>query len=224
MGQHEEQKELFSYGVDLDRRVRAEHPLRRVQAMIDFTFARAAVAHTCGENGNVSVDPVVLLKLIFCSSMRTSAANASWCDACRSGSIGCGFSATASPMNHLITACSRKHGPAGAVSCSKNCSRAPCGSVPRPGWRSCEGAPRRQPDRRRRLARQRGQSGCRDHRAHPRRVWRARAQARRNETAVRALRNEFEVGEQDRPGCAVRVQGSAKRHGPAALQAPPHGG
>jgi transposase len=65
MGQHEEQKELFSYGVDLDRRVRAEHPLRRVQAMIDFTFARAAVPHTCGENGNVSVDPVVLLKLIF---------------------------------------------------------------------------------------------------------------------------------------------------------------
>jgi transposase len=65
MGQHEGQKELFSYGVDLDRRVRAEHPLRRVQAMIDFTFARAAVAHTYGENGNVSVDPVVLLKLMF---------------------------------------------------------------------------------------------------------------------------------------------------------------
>lgn len=56
---------MFSYGVDLDRRVRAEHPLRRVQAMIDFTFARAAVAHTYGENGNVSVDPVVLLKLMF---------------------------------------------------------------------------------------------------------------------------------------------------------------
>ena len=65
MGQHEGQKELFSYGVDLDRRVRAEHPLRRVQAMIDFTFARAAVAHTYGETGNVSVDPVVLLKLMF---------------------------------------------------------------------------------------------------------------------------------------------------------------
>lgn len=65
MGQHEGQKELFSYSVDLDRRVRADHPLRRVQAMIDFTFARAAVAHTYGENGNVSVDPVVLLKLMF---------------------------------------------------------------------------------------------------------------------------------------------------------------
>lgn len=65
MGQHEGQKDLFSYGVDLDRRVRADHPLRRVQAMIDFTFARAAVAHTYGDNGNVSVDPAVLLKLMF---------------------------------------------------------------------------------------------------------------------------------------------------------------
>ncbi len=33
--------------------------------MVDFTFARAAVAHTYGDNGNVSVDPVVLLKLMF---------------------------------------------------------------------------------------------------------------------------------------------------------------
>ncbi|MCX6951767.1 MAG: IS1182 family transposase [Verrucomicrobia bacterium] len=65
MGQHDGQKALFSYGVDLERRVRADHPLRRVNAMIDFTFARAAVAHTYGENGNVSVDPVVLLKLMF---------------------------------------------------------------------------------------------------------------------------------------------------------------
>jgi len=39
MGQHEGQKELFSYQVDLERRVRADHPLRRVEAMIDFTFA-----------------------------------------------------------------------------------------------------------------------------------------------------------------------------------------
>lgn len=57
MGQHEGQKELFSYSVDLDRRVRADHPLRRARAMVDFTFDREAVAHTYGHNGNVSVDP-----------------------------------------------------------------------------------------------------------------------------------------------------------------------
>lgn len=65
MGRHEGQKELFSYRVDLDRRVHADHPLRRVRQMVDFGFARAAVAHTYGANGNVSVDPEVLLKLMF---------------------------------------------------------------------------------------------------------------------------------------------------------------
>jgi transposase len=65
MGVHTPQKELFSYGVDLDRRVHADHPLRRVHAMIDFGFAREAVQHTYGANGNESVDPAVLAKLMF---------------------------------------------------------------------------------------------------------------------------------------------------------------
>jgi transposase len=65
MGQQDGQKELFSYNVDLDRRVRADHPLRRVANLIDFTFARREVAHTYGTNGNVSVDPAVLLKMMF---------------------------------------------------------------------------------------------------------------------------------------------------------------
>jgi transposase len=65
MGVHTPQKELFSYGVDLDRRVRADHPLRRVNAMVDFTFAREVVKHTYGANGNESIDPLVLLKLMF---------------------------------------------------------------------------------------------------------------------------------------------------------------
>jgi transposase len=65
MGMHTPQKELFSYGVDLDRRVHADHPLRRVSAMVDFAFAREAVKHTCGANGNESVDPAVLVKLMF---------------------------------------------------------------------------------------------------------------------------------------------------------------
>lgn len=65
MGKHEGQKELFSYQVDLDRRVHEGHPLRRVNQAVDFAFAREAVAHTYGSNGNVSVDPVVLVKLMF---------------------------------------------------------------------------------------------------------------------------------------------------------------
>ena len=65
MGEHQGQGALFSYGVDLERRVRADHPLRRVVAAIDFTFARGVVAHTYGDRGNVSVDPAILLKLMF---------------------------------------------------------------------------------------------------------------------------------------------------------------
>jgi transposase len=65
MGQQDQQKALFSYHIDLDRRVRADHPLRRVAATIDFTFARQRVAHTYGDNGNVSVDPAVILKMMF---------------------------------------------------------------------------------------------------------------------------------------------------------------
>lgn len=65
MGTQQQQSELFTYNVDLDKRVHAQHPLRRVTAMIDFGFARAVVAHTYGDNGNVSVDPSVLLKLMF---------------------------------------------------------------------------------------------------------------------------------------------------------------
>jgi transposase len=65
MGQQDQQKELFSYNVDLDRRVRADNPLRRIAAKIDFSFARAEVEHTYGHNGNVSVDPAVILKMMF---------------------------------------------------------------------------------------------------------------------------------------------------------------
>ena len=65
MGQPDQQKALFSYNIDFDRRVRTDHPLRREAALIDFTFARQRVAHTYGDNGNVSVDPAVILKMMF---------------------------------------------------------------------------------------------------------------------------------------------------------------
>jgi len=65
MGVHQPQVELFSYKVNLDKRVRADHPLRRVAAEIDFTFIRAEVAPSYGSNGHVSTDPAVLLKMMF---------------------------------------------------------------------------------------------------------------------------------------------------------------
>lgn len=65
MGRQDSQKDLFTYNVNLDHRVRADNPLRRVAAVIDFSFVRDEVAHTYGHNGNISVDPVIILKMMF---------------------------------------------------------------------------------------------------------------------------------------------------------------
>lgn len=65
MGQHEPQLSLFAYRVDLDRRVPADHRLRPVLEQIDFSFVRKSVAAKYGYNGNESVDPEIILKLMF---------------------------------------------------------------------------------------------------------------------------------------------------------------
>lgn len=65
MGHQEPQDELFSYKVNLAKRVRTDHPLRRIHEQIDFTFVRKEVAEAYGYNGNVSVDPAVILKMMF---------------------------------------------------------------------------------------------------------------------------------------------------------------
>ena len=65
MGQLDGQKELMSFVVDLDKRIRANHPLRKIAELIDFQFVRDEVKDSYGKNGNVSVDPEILLKLMF---------------------------------------------------------------------------------------------------------------------------------------------------------------
>jgi transposase len=65
MGQQKSERELFSYAVNLEKRVRSDHPLRAVAAAIDFRFVREEVARCYGRKGNVSVDPEVILKMMF---------------------------------------------------------------------------------------------------------------------------------------------------------------
>jgi transposase len=65
MGIQEAQKDMFNYQVDLDKRVRADNPLRMIETMIDFTFVREKVGRFYGYNGNVSVDPAVVMKMMF---------------------------------------------------------------------------------------------------------------------------------------------------------------
>jgi hypothetical protein len=46
MGQRKSDPQLFNYAVNLEKRVRANHPMRRVKAAIDLSFVREEVAAT----------------------------------------------------------------------------------------------------------------------------------------------------------------------------------
>ena len=56
---------LFYHGVSLDRRIPQDHPLRKIKQLVDFKFIRSKVANLYGTRGNESVDPSVILKLMF---------------------------------------------------------------------------------------------------------------------------------------------------------------
>ena len=59
------QNNLFHYGINLDKRIRANHPLRKVIELIDFDFIYDDVKDCYGINGNESVPPPVILKLML---------------------------------------------------------------------------------------------------------------------------------------------------------------
>jgi transposase len=65
MGRQSKQPRLWSYNVNLDRRVRADHPLRQVEKLVDFGFVYREVKGRYGAKGNVSVDPVIILKMLL---------------------------------------------------------------------------------------------------------------------------------------------------------------
>jgi transposase len=56
---------LFSFHVQLETRVRKDHPLRKIKELIDFEFIYKEVEKTYGKKGNVSVPPPVILKLML---------------------------------------------------------------------------------------------------------------------------------------------------------------
>ena len=56
---------LFYHGVSLDRRIPRNHPLRKIEQHINFNFIRSQVADLYGTRGQQSVDPAVILKLMF---------------------------------------------------------------------------------------------------------------------------------------------------------------
>lgn len=59
------QSSLFYVGINLDKRIRRNHQLRKINKLIDFEFSYKEVEDKYGRNGNVSVPPPVILKLIL---------------------------------------------------------------------------------------------------------------------------------------------------------------
>ena len=74
MGSRDRQKQLWSYRVNLDKRVRSDHPLRKFNELLKLDFVREEVANFYGTKGNVSEDPAVIIKmmlLLFLDNVRS---------------------------------------------------------------------------------------------------------------------------------------------------------
>lgn len=56
---------LFYTDVNLAERIPPDHPLRRIASVLDFDFVRQEVRGFYGYNGQESVDPIVLMKLML---------------------------------------------------------------------------------------------------------------------------------------------------------------
>lgn len=59
------QPSLFYTGINLEERVRRDHVLRKVARVVDFDFVYGEVKDSYGYNGNVSVPPPMILKLML---------------------------------------------------------------------------------------------------------------------------------------------------------------
>lgn len=59
------QRKLFYYNISLEERIPEQHILRRIRRHIDFDFIYQEVQDRYGFNGNVSVPPPVILKMML---------------------------------------------------------------------------------------------------------------------------------------------------------------
>ncbi len=65
MGHENHQGKLFCYDVNLEKRLRSNHPLRKINELVDFEFIYGEVKEKYGSRGNVSVPPPVILKMLL---------------------------------------------------------------------------------------------------------------------------------------------------------------
>jgi transposase len=59
------QSKLYITGFSLEKRIRRNHPLRKIAEVVDFDFIYDEVKDKYGKRGNVSVPPPVILKLML---------------------------------------------------------------------------------------------------------------------------------------------------------------
>lgn len=60
-----ESGKLFYSSINLEQRIRTDHILRKIKKHIDFNFVYKEVKEQYGSNGNVSVPPPVILKMLL---------------------------------------------------------------------------------------------------------------------------------------------------------------
>src|ERR1700741_1387770 len=65
MSEEDSQVPIWSYRVNLDKRIRSDHSLRRINGVLDLSFVRGQVAHTYGRRGNKSVPPTVIVRMML---------------------------------------------------------------------------------------------------------------------------------------------------------------
>lgn len=62
---HATQRKLFYPSLNLEKRIRKDHILRKIADLIDFDFIYREVQDKYGSNGNVSVPPPTILKMLL---------------------------------------------------------------------------------------------------------------------------------------------------------------
>src|SRR5688572_30320161 len=65
LGHENYETSLFTYSVNLDKRVRVDHPLRKINDTLDLSFVPEMVAQFYGKRGNVSVPPRTIVKMLL---------------------------------------------------------------------------------------------------------------------------------------------------------------
>ena len=59
------ESKLFYTSFSLDQRIGSDNRYRRISEVLDLSFIRPLVAKSYGKNGNVSEDPIVIMKLML---------------------------------------------------------------------------------------------------------------------------------------------------------------